>query len=184
VVIAISDPNATKKIISSVRLFSQTVYIIVRTRYVKEIDENMKVGADEVIPEEFETSIEIFTRVLRQYMVTQGDIENIVTSIRSSDYEMLTSIKPTSTNAVFQQLNIPNKEVATLHVQHGNNNIAGATIGESGIGKNYNVTVLAIKRGRKYISDIQPSTKIEIDDLVYIFGASRDINALNKVIKF
>jgi len=184
VVIAISDPNATKKIISSVRLFSQTVYIIVRTRYVKEIEENMKVGADEVIPEEFETSIEIFTRVLRQYMVTQGDIENIVTNIRSSDYEMLTSIKPTSTNAVFQQLNIPDKEVATLHVQHGNNNIAGSSIQTSGIGKNYNVTVLAIKRGRKYISDIQPDTKIEIDDLVYIFGASKDINALNQVIKF
>lgn len=184
VVIAISDPNATKKIISSVRLFSQTVYIIVRTRYVKEIEENMKVGADEVIPEEFETSIEIFTRVLRQYMVTQGDIENVVTSIRSSDYEMLTSIKPTSTNAVFQQLNIPDKEVATLHVQHGDNNIAGHTIEESGIGKNYNLTVLAIKRGRKYISEIQPNTKIEIDDLVYIFGTSSNINALNKVIKF
>lgn len=184
VVIAISDPIATKKIISSVRLFSQTVYIIVRTRYVKEIDENMKVGADEVIPEEFETSIEIFTRVLRQYMVTQGDIESIVTNIRSSDYEMLTSIKPTSTNAVFQQLNIPDKEVATLHVQHGDNKIAGHSIGESGIGKNFNVTVLAIKRGRKYISDIQPGTKIEIDDLVYIFGTSKNINALNKVIKF
>lgn len=184
VVIAISDPKATKKIISSVRLFSQTVYIIVRTRYVREIDENMKVGADEVIPEEFETSIEIFTRVLRQYMVTQGDIENIVTSIRSSDYEMLTSIKPAITSAAFQHLDIPDKEVATLHVQHGDNNIAGATIGESGIGKNYNVTVLAIKRGRKYISDIQPDTKIEIDDLVYIFGSSSDINTLNKVIKF
>ncbi len=184
VVIAISDPNATKKIISSVRLFSQTVYIIVRTRYVKEIDENMKIGADEVIPEEFETSIEIFTRVLRQYMVTQGDIETIVSNIRSADYEMLTSVKPTSTNVAFQQLNIPDKEVATLHVQHGNNNIAGATIGESGIGKNYNVTVLAIKRGKKYISDIQPSTKVEVDDLVYIFGNYADINALNKEIKF
>ena len=184
VVIAISDPNATKKIISSVRLFSQTVYIIVRTRYVKEIEENMKIGADEVIPEEFETSIEIFTRVLRQYMITQSDIESIVTSIRSSDYEMLTSIKPTTTNAVFQQLDIPDKEVATLHVQHGNNNIAGRSIESSGIGKNYNLTVLAIKRGRKYISDIQPDTNIEIDDLVYIFGASSDINALNKIIKF
>jgi CPA2 family monovalent cation:H+ antiporter-2 len=184
VVIAISDPNATKKIISSVRLFSQTVYIIVRTRFIKEIDENMKVGADEVIPEEFETSIEIFTRVLKQYMITQSDIENIVTSIRSSDYEMLTSIKPTSKNAMFQQLNIPNKEVATLHVQHGDNDIAGKSIMDSGMGQKYNVTVLAIKRGRKYISEIQPNTKIEIDDLVYIFGTSKDINALNKVIKF
>lgn len=184
VVIAISDPNATKKIITSVRLFSQTVYIIVRTRYVKEIDENMKIGADEVIPEEFETSIEIFTRVLKQYMVTQDDIQQIVTSIRSSDYEMLTSVKPASKNAVFQQLNIPDKEVATLHVQHGNNDIAGKTIEESGVGKNYNVTILAIKRGRKYISDIKPDTKIEIDDLVYIFGTSEDINNFNKVLKF
>jgi CPA2 family monovalent cation:H+ antiporter-2 len=184
VVIAISDPSATKKIISSVRLFSQTVYIIVRTRFVKEIDENMKIGADEVIPEEFETSIEIFTRVLKQYMITQSDIENIVTSIRSSDYQMLTSIKPTSKNAMFQHLNIPNKEVATLHVQHGDNDIAGKSIMDSGMGKKYNVTVLAIKRGRKYISEIQPNTKIEIDDLVYIFGTSKDINALNKVIKF
>jgi len=144
----------------------------------------MKVGADEVIPEEFETSIEIFTRVLKQYMITQSDIENIVTSIRSSDYEMLTSIKPTSKNAMFQQLNIPNKEVATLHVQHGDNDIAGKSIMDSGMGQKYNVTVLAIKRGRKYISEIQPNTKIEIDDLVYIFGTSKDINALNKVIKF
>jgi len=44
VVIAISDPNATKKIISSVRLFSQTVYIIVRTRFIKEIDEKYESG--------------------------------------------------------------------------------------------------------------------------------------------
>ncbi|MFN2261774.1 MAG: cation:proton antiporter [Psychroflexus sp.] len=184
VVIAISDPNATKKIITTVRLFSQTVYIIVRTRYVKEIDENMKIGADEVIPEEFETSIEIFTRVLKQYMVTKDDIQQIVTSIRSSDYEMLTSLKPIGKDASFQQLNIPDKEVATLHVQHENNDIAGKSIETSGIGKNYNITVLAIKRGRKYISNIKPDTKIEVDDLIYIFGTSDDINNFNKVLKF
>jgi len=183
VVIAISDPVATKQIISSIRLFSQTVYIIVRTRFVKEIEENMKIGADEVIPEEFETSIEIFTRVLKQYMVTQDEISNIVTEIRSADYEVLTSLKPVSKKAVFKQLNIPNKEVATLHVQHRDNPIVGRTIEASGIGKNYNLTVLAIKRGRKYIDEIKPDTKICVDDIIYIFGTPTKINELNKIVK-
>lgn len=183
VVIAISDPVATKQIISSIRLFSQTVYIIVRTRFVKEIEENMKIGADEVIPEEFETSIEIFTRVLKQYMITQDDISSIVREIRSADYEVLTSLKPVSSKAVFKHLNIPNKEVATLHVQHRDNPIVGNTIQDSGIGKNFQLTVLAIKRGRKYIDEIRPETKICLDDIIYIFGTPEKINELNKIIK-
>lgn len=65
IVIAISDPNATKKILTSIRQFTQTATVIVRTRYVSEIEEVIRLGADEVIPEEFETSIEIFTRVLK-----------------------------------------------------------------------------------------------------------------------
>lgn len=57
VVIAISDPDATKKIINGVRSLTQTANLIVRTRYVREIEDNLRMGADEVIPEEFETSI-------------------------------------------------------------------------------------------------------------------------------
>ncbi|MGO2103037.1 monovalent cation:proton antiporter family protein [Psychroflexus halocasei] len=182
-VIAISDPNATKKIISTIRLFSQTVHTIVRTRYVKEIEENMKLGADEVIPEEFETSIEIFTRVLKQYMITHDEINRIVSNIRSSDYEMLTSVKPFSAKGAFEQLNIPNKEVASLHVQHKDNDIVGKSLIESQLSQKYNLVVLGIKRGRYYKSEIKPTSKIEVDDIIYIFGAPKDINALNKVIK-
>ncbi|MGM0636269.1 MAG: cation:proton antiporter [Bacteroidota bacterium] len=183
VVIAISDPNATKKIIFNIRQFSQTAYIIVRTRYVKEIQENMKLGADEVIPEEFETSIEIFTRVLKQYMVTESKILEIVKTLRSSDYEMLTSVKPMGKKPVFQHLNIPNKEVATLHVQHQNNDIVNKRISESELGRKYNITLLAIKRERKYITEIGPDTIIKVDDLIYIFGSSKDITQLNKQLK-
>ena len=88
VVIAISDPEATKNIVAAVRQFSELVHIIVRTRYIDEISDNINLGADEVIPEEFETSIEIFTSVLRNYLVPRSDIADFAECILSPNYEL------------------------------------------------------------------------------------------------
>lgn len=180
VVIAISDPGATKKIISNVRLYTKTAFIIVRTRYVREIEENIKLGADEVIPEEFETSIEIFNRVLKKYLVPYNEIMDFTASIRSSDYEMLTSVKGRPHKPSLQHLHIPNREIVTLSVQQNNRDIVGKSIQNSGIGKNFRVTVLAIKRDTQYITEILPGTKIKQGDLLYIFGNPVNINRLNE----
>lgn len=93
VVIAISDPESTKRIVSQVRSFTKDACIIVRTRYVREIEANLRLGADEVVPEEFETSIEIFTRVLRKYMIAENEIHRLIQSIRKLNYSLLTTIK-------------------------------------------------------------------------------------------
>jgi CPA2 family monovalent cation:H+ antiporter-2 len=58
----------------------------VRTRYVKSIRELEGVGADEVIAEEFETSLEIFSRVLRHYEVPSNVIEREVHAARMEHY--------------------------------------------------------------------------------------------------
>lgn len=182
VVIAISDPEATKKIINCVRVLTQTATLIVRTRYVREIEDNLRLGADEVIPEEFETSIEIFSRVLRKYLIPHNEIQEFINQIRSSDYEMLTTLKEGPHTPAYQHLHIPNKEIVTLSVQRGNNNIVGKTIEQSGIGKNYGVTVLTIKRGTHYLTNITNNTVIEQGDLLYLFGNPTNINQLNQLI--
>ncbi len=182
VVIAISDPDATKSIINEVRSFSQTACIIVRTRYIKEIAENIRLGADEVIPEEFETSIEIFSRVLRKYLIPHDQIQEFINHVRSSDYEMLTTLKAGPHTPSYQHLNIPNKEIVTLSVQQGANAVVEKTVMESGISKNYGVTILAIKRNNHYITDITPNVVIKQGDLLYLFGAPSNINTLNKVL--
>src|SRR5882672_3996713 len=63
-VIAISDPSATRSMVRVARGMNPKLHIIARTRYVVEIPELTRLGANVVIPEEFETSIEIFARVL------------------------------------------------------------------------------------------------------------------------
>ncbi len=184
VVIAISDPDATKKIINGIRELSQTACVIVRTRYVKEIEENIRLGADEVIPEEFETSIEIFSRVLRKYLIPHNEIQDFINQVRSSDYEMLTTIKEGPHTPAYQHLNIPNKEIVTIKVQQGTNSIVNKTIEESGIGKNFGVTILAIRRGTTYLTEINPQTLIEQGDFLYLFGAPSNINNLSKILSF
>ncbi|MDR5590545.1 cation:proton antiporter [Christiangramia sp. SM2212] len=184
IVIAISDPGATRKMLTSIRQFTQTATIIVRTKYVKDMEDAIRLGADEVVPEEFETSIEIFTRVLKKYLVPFDEIQEFINQIRSSDYEMLTSMKKSPHSPALQHLNIPNREIVTLKVQRDNHQIVGKTIEDSGIGKNYHVTLLAIQRNRKYLTEISPGTMIEQGDLLYLFGHPNNINHLNNLLSF
>lgn len=184
VVIAISDPGATNKILSNIRQFTQTATIIVRTKYVREIKDAIRLGADEVVPEEFETSIEIFTRVLKKYLVPFDEIQEFINQIRASDYEMLTSMKKSPHSPALQHLNIPNKEIVTLKVQRDNHKIVGKSIEESGIGKNYRVTLLAIQREKRYLTEISPDTIIQQGDLLYLFGHPNNINHLNTLLSF
>src|SRR6266566_3524988 len=86
-VVAISDPAATRRMVRVARALNPRMHIIARTRYVVEIPELARLGADDVIPEEFETSIEIFARVLAHYNVPRDEIERLVTDVRSSHYQ-------------------------------------------------------------------------------------------------
>ncbi len=88
-VLAINDAAATRRITHVAHQLNQYVHVIVRTRYIKEVQPLFSLGADEVIPEEFETSVEIFNRVLRKFMVSESEIEDMIDQIRADCYEVL-----------------------------------------------------------------------------------------------
>jgi monovalent cation:H+ antiporter-2, CPA2 family len=180
VVIAISDPEATKSIISILRQITETAHVIVRTRHVNEIDAILKLGADEVIPEEFETSIQIFTRVLNRYLIPFDKIQSFVTNVRAHNYEILSSAGNDDQFPAHLQLHIPDMVIATLPVQRGSNKIVGKTIAESGLRKNFGVNVLAIRRNNRYYTEIKPDMTIETDDMLYLFGDPVKVAELNK----
>lgn len=89
VVVAISDPVATRRVVSLIRQLNPGAAVIVRTRFVSEIEELYALGAEEVIPEEFETSVEIFARVLQRMHIPRNVIELQVDLIRGERYAML-----------------------------------------------------------------------------------------------
>jgi len=179
IVIAVSDPLAAKKIIIRIREITKMAYIIVRTKHQRNIDEIFKLGADEVIPEEFETSIGIFTSVLRKYLVPVDEIQTFINRIRSMNYQILRNIP--IENA--PKLSIPDMTIATLPVIQSKNKVVGKTISESNLRAEYGVNILAIKRGNKYITEIKPNTKILHDDILFVFGRPNNITWINKCFK-
>ena len=56
-------------IVEHVRRMNKHAHIIVRTRHVTDIEELYRLGANQVIPEEFETAIDFFERILGKYLI-------------------------------------------------------------------------------------------------------------------
>ncbi|MGE0354968.1 MAG: cation:proton antiporter, partial [Gemmatimonadales bacterium] len=94
-VLAISDPIASRHTVWLARRLNPRVHIIVRTRYMRELEDLLALGADEVIPEEFETSIQIFGSVLQKYEVKPEDIDREVEAVRREGYQVLRNIPAT-----------------------------------------------------------------------------------------
>ena len=93
-VLAISDPIATRRAVKVARQLNPSIHIIARTRYLREIDDLRETGADQVVPEEFETSIEIFSRVLQHYRLPSRVIAEKAERIRKEGYALLRQGQP------------------------------------------------------------------------------------------
>jgi len=182
VVIAIADLETTKNILAVIRLLSETAHVIVRTRYISETQSILDLGADEVIPEEFETSIEIFTRVLNRYLVPFDEIKRFTNYIRAHNYEVLCAAGESQKCPPQLELHIPDMMIAALPVQQDDGRIVGKTIRDSRIREQFNLNVLAIRRDKKYITKIDPEMKIKTDDMLYLFGSTESITRINKYV--
>jgi CPA2 family monovalent cation:H+ antiporter-2 len=88
VVIAISDAAATRSAVAHIHRFAPHVHIVVRTRYVQEVKPLLALGTSEVVPEEFETAVELLARVLRRYDIPEAEIEEVAREIRADGYEL------------------------------------------------------------------------------------------------
>jgi CPA2 family monovalent cation:H+ antiporter-2 len=174
VVVAIADADVTRRVVANVRAHS-TAYILVRTRYVHEIEANLRAGANEVVPEEFETSIELFYRVLRKYLVPERRIQEMVAHIRSHHYGMLRGLggRPEASPNTGRGADAgPHEapEIATIPVDLGRTKLVGRSLAELDLPARFKVTLLAIGRGGTVLAPPSSTDRIRQDDLLYILG--------------
>jgi CPA2 family monovalent cation:H+ antiporter-2 len=69
VVLGISDTTAIRKSIAMIREINKKAFIIVRARTLDDVAELYKAGANVVVTEKFETSIQIFSLLLNHFTV-------------------------------------------------------------------------------------------------------------------
>ncbi len=174
-VIAISDPFSTRKIVKLARLENKKLYIIARTRYVKEVDELIKLGANEVIPEEFETSLEISSRVLNHYGIPKNVIMEMIESIRENCYRVLRTVLLPSQN-LFKNYDVL-KSIETISLLlKKNSNWIGKSIGSLEIRQRTGATVIAVNRNGEHITNPTADFVFNENDIVLLIGNKSELN--------
>lgn len=180
-VIAISDNSATQRIIKNIRSYSDSIYLVVRTRYVKETSELIALGADEVIPEEFETSVQIFTNVLQNFLVPEDDIELFIEKVRADNYQLFKGeLKRPKT---FRPIELADFKITCLRMTADTNKFLDKSLRELNLRAEYGINILGIKRKNEMLESIQPDEKLKQGDLVYIQGSQSKIEQFHKLIK-
>jgi CPA2 family monovalent cation:H+ antiporter-2 len=174
-VLAISDPIASRHTVWLARQMNPDIHIIVRTRYMSEISDLRELGANEVIPEEFETSIEIFSRVLREYGIARNVIQRQIAEIRSEGYQMLRmpSLPIVDMSEIAEALKSASTE--TLFVE-ANSTAVGKTIGELKLRRTTGVTIIAITRDGHTEINPGPETTIQAEDVLVLLGGAEQID--------
>ena len=181
-VIAISDPEATVRAVAAIRRLNPVLHLIVRTRYVTEVEPLLKAGASEVIPEEFETSIEIFNRVLARYLVPREVARRIEEETRARAYEVLRSLASPGTALSDLRQILPDVEIDSLKVEAGCE-VEGWTLGDLDLRRVHAVTLLAIRRGDEVLANPAAGDTIHAGDILVLMGRPERIYSVSSLFR-
>lgn len=171
---AIADASATRDIVSNARHANPELLIVARTRYVSEIEPLRELGADVVVPEEYETSIELVGRVLKAYGASDDAVQREKRVLRSERYKMLLEDPDDGDTAEVGEL-LYGLDVARLEVDP-DGPLAGATLAELDLRAKTGATVVAILRGNETIGAPDANSPLQSGDVLVIVGDAESLD--------
>ena len=180
IVVAISDAAASRRIAALARQLNPSIHVIVRTRYILEVEPLFKLGVNEVIPEEFETSVEILSRVLKRFLVPQDVIENCIDDVRRDGYEMLRSVSRRHSHAVGIAGFLVGAEIGTFRVQKGSS-LDRTSLREGLLRNRSGASVLVIKRGEEMMPNPDPVWELQPGDILLLLGTPEQLKAASRL---
>ncbi len=176
VVCTISNAITQRIIISYCRMQNSDVHIVVRTRYTKTVEELKQLGANEVIPEEYETSIEIFHRVLVHYNISQEQISGLIELVRDNNYLALRDTNLEQNLFLDLQNCMPEINIRSFTIKD-NMKISNKSIRELDIRNQTGVTILGIKREFEMLTNPSPDFIINENDILIFTGTIENIQS-------
>ncbi|BDX39244.1 sodium/hydrogen exchanger [Tenuifilaceae bacterium CYCD] len=173
VVVSVGSIIPSMAIIEKVRNLNKNAYIIARAKYLANVEQLYKIGADQVLPEKFEIAIDLFNRVLVNRLYPQKDINRILNHIRSSNLGEFTEKDTINQPSIFDEL--PNMNISAIKIDP-NSQAEGKSISDIQLRNRTGVTLLAIKRGNDVIEHPTPKTIFKGNDIVYVLGNPEQVN--------
>ncbi len=205
IVVTIPNGEVTKAIITTARRLNPSIYIIARVRFISDITELYRLGADEVIVDERESAIEIFKRtILKSNAFTQElekELDASVKQMRLNLYDRYLEkpIIESEKNAIsgnyslFRPMmhmihtadkNMPKSKNSIKKIVVGKNSyICGKRLSEVSIRGKYGVSVVAVRRAENTDAELTPDgdTFLYEGDTAIVVGEIGKIDEIRRL---
>jgi CPA2 family monovalent cation:H+ antiporter-2 len=174
-VVAIADAAATRRIVRQARGFSPRLRLLVRTHFLAEVEDLHRLGADEVIPEEFETAVEIFARVLHHFHVPVNRIQAELEAVRAGDYRSLRrparpDVAPPASAGWLQEVDAESVELEPDH------SATGRTVAELHLRAVTGATLVAVLRDGRTHPSPGADFSLRAGDRLWLIGRRDDLH--------
>lgn len=179
VVITIKSMAEIKSIISEIKKLSSSVYIVTTSRSLSDMSSLLESGANEVISEQFESSIEIVTHILTKYLVPRNEIDDFIVRLRGINYDMMRTIRYEQKGIQDYRLEISDTEILTFKVQESSP-FSGKKLSELQLRNDWGVSILAIKRAGDVIANPGGGETIQKSDILVVFGNHSDVDRISR----
>lgn len=179
VAVAISDPLATRRIVSRLRAMAPRTPILARTRYVREVDKLSMAGADVVVAEEFEGSIELVARALENFEVPAGAIARFTEALREEGYGAIRAPAALPIDPwLMELLDHTDTEWIEVPAHRTDRPSLGALDLRARTGGN----VLVVERGASSQPNPTPDFALEPNDRLLVLGSADDLQRVRELL--
>lgn len=182
VVISLNDPIACRKIVGQIVVHHSHLYILVKTRFAHEIEVLKKLGAKQVISEDFETSIEVVAHVLKHCGVPDNIVEAETIAIRSDGYAMLRG-KASSRAGIEEIIRILERTTTQTYYLGEKSFANGKTLAEVDLRKRTGCSVIAVVRAGIPTTSPPSDFVLQANDVLVLVGAHQQIDAARKLLE-
>jgi CPA2 family monovalent cation:H+ antiporter-2 len=181
VIVAIPDAASTREVVAAARRLAPAAMVIARTRYVQEVEALERLGANQVIPEEFETSLELMGRVLELYGAPSSAILEQKSALRRRHYGALRAAHRAERAAPALDELREHLHLTEIEIADGAG-AAGRSLRELAVRRETGATVLAVRRGAAVEANPSPDTVLHAGDRVVIMTDAKGEDRVRRLL--
>jgi monovalent cation:H+ antiporter-2, CPA2 family len=173
-VLAINDPSALARAIPAARELNSELYILARTHYVTHIEPLMKVGADDIITDEFSSGLEMAAFLLQAFKVPEGRVLKILSALRK-EHQQRYQPDERSTDNLTGYLSVLDGGEIEIHAVPDNSPCIGKTLAELDFRARTGVTVMGVIRSERVIYSPTADLCLATGDTLMLLGDDDNI---------
>ena len=182
-VFALSDHQALRQTVKLARTLKPGLHIVARTRRLEEIDPLTQNGADHVVTQDLETSIELARHVLERFGLPHHQARAAADVLRSDHYHVLRepALPAALHESLLRTITAGGAESFPLSADHP---AVGQTIRQLKLRQETGATILAVLRGENAITHPDPELRLEAGDDLILVGSPKALEASVRFLAF